>query len=506
MKAYLFYFITSIFPLIVLGQNKSEQPITHAEYAQQYPQKNHSKIKGWVINGNSTDLKDIIVKYAVVNIGNPIQSTYEIALEQDGSFLIILPEKLPNRQIWLSFGSYAYICLYSDDELVLTFDLNKLKKNAVYFNGEGVTFAGKDGDKNRIMNDYILFNKKYNANFSNKINVLATEDSNYMTILDSLFAFQQKVNQDFYMAYDHTQQTLIDGETNMAYYAKKLNYLYRNAKPVHSINELLIPVYAISNNSHEYLQFLNRYMASVGFKGTKEKFSVTNLAKYYDETLPPTYADLGKLQFDDSDLKEKFQLYELLKPTMRYNWSKDYLNSQMTDLAKKIKAIDSINVKSSIDKENSSLGKSILKTKSNSKLYLNEHKSGKELLTALKSTFKNKLVVIDIWATWCMPCIQAMPFGKKLQLEIHDAGLPIEFVYLCSSSGTDEQKWRNKVLELDQPGTHVFVDSKVITEVMNTFDKTGFPSYILLEPNGAYDYHSILSMQSLSLEKLKKKL
>ncbi|WON96241.1 TlpA family protein disulfide reductase [Sphingobacterium sp. UGAL515B_05] len=508
MKINLFYLLIFIIPLRTLGQTKSDDfPITAPNYSQYSLKRSYPQIKGRVVNWSANDLQEIKIKYSLVNIGNPMQSSYHIKLDQDGSFLITLPDKLPNRQIWFTFGDYVYTCLYSDEYLEITFDLDKLKKKLVYMTGDGLKFGGKDGDKNRIMNEYILFNKRYNENFSGKISSLATEDNDYIAKLDSIFAFQQQINKKFYTEFSNTYQTLIDGETKSSYYAKKLKYLFRNSIQVDTISELLTPVYSISNDSHEYFQFLNYYMQGVGFKKTKKKFSFINLALYYDEVLPSFYADLLKLQFEDRDIKEQCKLYKQLRPTLHTDWSKDYLDSQIKALARKIAQIDSISAASAIlQPKNSTLGKLIIKTGSGSSLYIDQHKSGEDLLKTLKAVFAEKLVIIDLWATWCIPCIQAMPSSKKLHAESQVAELPIEFVYLCTSSGSNEQKWQNKVLELNQPGTHIFVDSKVVTEIMNIFDKGGFPSYILLTPRGQYDYKSISSIQGLSLDLLKQKL
>ena len=41
------------------------------------------------------------------------------------------------------------------------------------------------------------------------------------------------------------------------------------------------------------------------------------------------------------------------------------------------------------------------------------------------SDFKGKVVVIDFWATWCIPCRKAIKFYEKLYRERHKAGLVV---------------------------------------------------------------------------------
>ena len=53
------------------------------------------------------------------------------------------------------------------------------------------------------------------------------------------------------------------------------------------------------------------------------------------------------------------------------------------------------------------------------KLYASKWLNGK----AIESFEKDKVYVIDVWATWCGPCIQAMPHLSKLNDKYKDKGV-----------------------------------------------------------------------------------
>ena len=50
--------------------------------------------------------------------------------------------------------------------------------------------------------------------------------------------------------------------------------------------------------------------------------------------------------------------------------------------------------------------------------------------------FKGKVVVVNLWATWCAPCVQEMPTLARLQTEY--AGKPLEVVTIDLDSPDDK--------------------------------------------------------------------
>jgi len=115
--------------------------------------------------------------------------------------------------------------------------------------------------------------------------------------------------------------------------------------------------------------------------------------------------------------------------------------------------------------------------------YIN-FKGGKKSL----DSFKGKFVYIDVWATWCGPCIRQIPFLKTLEKEYH--GKNIEFVSISTdearrSGGSwkaAEKKWRDFVKTKQLTGVQLWAAEDVTFQ--QEYQISGIPRFILIDPKG----------------------
>lgn len=98
--------------------------------------------------------------------------------------------------------------------------------------------------------------------------------------------------------------------------------------------------------------------------------------------------------------------------------------------------------------------------------------------TVTLADLKGKYVLIDVWATWCGPCVKEIPFLKKLEEKMH--GKNITFVSI--SCDKDKSKWEEMVkaenlvgVQLHNGGDRTFMDA---------FGITGIPRFIMLDKKG----------------------
>lgn len=113
-----------------------------------------------------------------------------------------------------------------------------------------------------------------------------------------------------------------------------------------------------------------------------------------------------------------------------------------------------------------------------------DYKGGKKSL----DSFKGKYVYLDIWATWCGPCIQQIPFLKELEKEYHNKN--IEFVSISTDEArrnggsweAAEKKWRNFVKDKSLTGVQLWSGKDF--SFQQAYQITGIPRFILIDPNG----------------------
>src|SRR5438552_345952 len=92
-------------------------------------------------------------------------------------------------------------------------------------------------------------------------------------------------------------------------------------------------------------------------------------------------------------------------------------------------------------------------------------------------TLRGKIVLLDFWASWCAPCVRALPSVKKVQKDhVKD-----RFVVVGISGDTDKRAW---VAFTDKNGMAwpQYWDEK--GSLRRLFDVQAIPTYVLLDAEG----------------------
>lgn len=101
--------------------------------------------------------------------------------------------------------------------------------------------------------------------------------------------------------------------------------------------------------------------------------------------------------------------------------------------------------------------------------------------TTSLSDLKGKYVYIDVWATWCKPCLGEIPALKELEEEF---GKQMYFVSISVDKPNKHEAWKKMVDEKQLKGIQLFADKNWVSAFVQDFGIDGIPRFILIDPKG----------------------
>ncbi|NEM98349.1 TlpA family protein disulfide reductase [Pontibacter burrus] len=105
--------------------------------------------------------------------------------------------------------------------------------------------------------------------------------------------------------------------------------------------------------------------------------------------------------------------------------------------------------------------------------------SDDKVIQTILAKHKNKVVLIDLWATWCGPCLKAMNEFRSTKGEFHDKD--VVFVYLTDTSSPRE-RWEEKIKGIGSE--HYYLTDAQWEYTMNQFEFEAIPAYLLYNKEG----------------------
>lgn len=108
---------------------------------------------------------------------------------------------------------------------------------------------------------------------------------------------------------------------------------------------------------------------------------------------------------------------------------------------------------------------------------------GRVLFDSIIAPHKGKIILVDVWGTWCAPCRAALAESQKEYAEL----APYDMVYIYLANNSPEGAWRNVIEEYQVKGDNCF-HYNLPTDQQQLIEKylkvSGYPSYRLIDRNG----------------------
>ena len=531
------------------------------KFDEEFAKRSIPKVTGKLLRISPEDISKTTIGYTLVTLFGQVKKTTDVAA--DGSFKLELEYPLPYQQIWFSVDEIFYAGLYANKDLHVEVDIKRIKAagKEVNFNGDGVRYLGTDGPLNEYMNNYILFKREEQLALSSRIyqvpRTRKPDAAKLLSAYDNIFDSIKMIEDDYVAKHASPYAWMLENERMSDYYGLICVHYWGQTMEDALFDKMKQhETYLVSNNSTSFYRYLSNYLtthpsnsaraswkdvaklpdlnnaekAAIDSLRTAESistkvdpFTSENIRKwskqldprlqkirqdqkidkvihFLDSSFSPPRADLMKLLLNESkDLVEQRAALELILPSIQTTWCKQVAKTEYAKTINKIAEVNKALAGSGSSITATDFGQPLLQTDFGASLYKVSNMKAADFLAKLRKSFDGKAIVFDLWATWCSPCLSEMPHSKKLQQDSKD--LQVVFVYVCTISGSNESKWKNKVAELKLPGVHFFIDEKLDAELSQYFSFSGYPGYAFIDRKGVYKAGAIKRVSDIKDKK-----
>lgn len=126
--------------------------------------------------------------------------------------------------------------------------------------------------------------------------------------------------------------------------------------------------------------------------------------------------------------------------------------------------------------------------KDNKSVHLNEldEVAPDKIVNTILEKYSGKVVLVDIWATWCGPCKAAHKSMLPLKDEMKNQD--VVFLYLTGPT-SPMNKWSEMIPEIS--GEHYYLTNDQYSSLFDKYESNGVPTYLIFDKKGNLSYKSI---------------
>ena len=402
------------------------------------------KIAGKVENPTSTSI-------AINDLNN--QEIASDEMNKNGRFKMSM--KLESAYYQLNYGRNSiYLYLHPGDDLQINFDAEDFK-NSLSFTGEG-----------SARNNYLINKKRVEDEVTEDLDAFYNvSEEDYLKNIDSLKTIHlnllKKYNTKAY--FDQAEKKSLEYERLLAIQKYESYNEFYLGKTVSASDDFYQPIEELDLSqtkefkSQPYYRYLVTSNWMERFEDTEDLKDMVKLfrkIKFNELAISLMLRFYSKLSADEERAKD---YYKLLKAATSHQPFLDAVEKRYKE----------------------SHYANYVEEGSESPNFKYEDINGK---TVSLQDFEGKYVYIDVWATWCAPCIKQIPYLKELEEDYHDKN--IVFISISVDKEKSKSKWKKFVKKKNLVGVHLFSDNSFDSAFMETYLVKSIPRFILIDPEG----------------------
>ena len=108
---------------------------------------------------------------------------------------------------------------------------------------------------------------------------------------------------------------------------------------------------------------------------------------------------------------------------------------------------------------------------------------GEQILRRLIEPYKGKIILMDIWGTWCGPCKDALSHSQEEYKRLKDYNI----VYLYLANNSPDESWKNVIRQYEVSGenvVHYNLPASQQSAIENFLNVHAFPTFKLIDREG----------------------